>query len=76
MRHRDHLVLVLLERLFDLRQLRTVPDGRFQLRDLDAVGLEAIGKGVCEVAGVKDEDVVAGLHQVRCHEVPAQGAGS
>jgi hypothetical protein len=68
------LVLLLLQRLLDLGQLGTAPDGRFELRNVRAVGLEAVGEGAAEVAGVKDESVVAGLGEVGGDEVPAESA--
>lgn len=65
------LVFLLLEGLFDLRQLRAAADGRLDLGDVRAVGLEAVGEGVGEVAGVQDEGVVAGFGEVGGDEVPA-----
>lgn len=65
------LVFLLLERLFDLRQLRAAADGGFELGDVRAVGLEAVGEGVGEVPRVKDEGVVTGFGEVGGDEVPA-----
>lgn len=70
------LVLLLLERGLDLVQLRAVADGRLQLCGLHAVGLQAVGERVGEVAGVQDEGLIAGLAQVGSNLVPAQGAGA
>lgn len=76
MRDSDELVLLLLKRLLDLIELWTVANWGLQLRGLDAVGLKAVGEAVSEVAGVKDKDLIAGLGEVGCHLVPAEGAAA
>lgn len=43
---------------------------------VDAVGGEAVCEGVAEVAGMQDEDVVAGFGEVGRDEVPAYGAAA
>lgn len=70
-RDRHELILLLLERLLDLRQLRAAADRGLDLRDVRAVGLEAVGEGVGEVPGVQHQGVVAGFGEVGGYEVPA-----
>ena len=72
----DDLVALLLERLFDLVELRALANGRLQLRRLDAVRLEAVGKGIGEVARVQDKGFVAGLDEIGSDLVPTEGAGA
>lgn len=48
----DKLVFLLLQGLLDLVQLRSLSNGSLKLGSLDAVGLEAIGEAVGEVASV------------------------
>ena len=75
--HGDHLVLLGLEGLLDLGQLRPATHGvGGQLGHFGAVCLEAVGEAVAEVAGAEDQHVLAGLDQVGGHNVPAQGAGA
>lgn len=72
----EHLVLLLFERLLDFIKLRSVANWRLQLCRLDAICLEAVGKGVCEVTSMEDEYLVAGLNQVGGDLVPSQCTGA
>jgi hypothetical protein len=72
----NHLVLLVLERLLDLVELRPVTNWRLELCHLDAVRLEAVGEGIRKVAGVQDEDLIAGLDQVGGDLIPSEGAGA
>lgn len=72
----DQLVGLLLEGFLDLRVGGAITDGRLQLGDVCAVGLQAGGVGVAEVAGVEDESVLALLDQVGRDHVPAEGTGA
>lgn len=66
------LVLLLLEGLLNLVQLRAVSNRCLELGCLDAVGLKAVCEAVGEVAGVQDEGLVAPLRQVDGNLVPAE----
>lgn len=65
------LILLLPQRLLDLWKLRTVSDGRLELRHIRAVDAEAVRERVAEVPCVQDERVVAGLGEVCGDEIPA-----
>lgn len=54
MRNSEELVLFLLQRLLHLRQLRSITNGRFELRGIDAIGLKAVGERIGKVAGMED----------------------
>lgn len=69
----DDFVLFLLQRLFDLVELRAVTDGCLELCGLDTICLEAIGEAVGKVARVEDESVIARLSQVGGDLVPTEG---
>ncbi len=43
---------------------------------MDTVRFEAICEAVCEVAGVQDEDVVAGFGEIGSDLIPAECAGA
>lgn len=57
----ENLVLLLLEGLLDLIELRSVANRCLELCDLRAVCFEAVGKRVCEISGVENKDIVARL---------------
>lgn len=70
----EELVGLGLEGLLDLLEGGAVSDGGLELGGIGAVGLQASGEGVGEVAGVQDESVLVLFDQVGGHHVPAQGA--
>jgi hypothetical protein len=74
--NRDDLVALLLQRLLNLVELRSVADGSLELSDLGAVCLKAVGERVGKVACVQDEDLITRLGQVRGDLVPAECAGA
>ena len=72
----DELVVLLLQSLLDLVQLRSVANGSLELCCLDAICLEAVCERVGKVTSVQDKDVIAGLCEVGGDLVPAEGAGA
>jgi hypothetical protein len=68
----QHLVLLLLQRLLDLIELRSVANWRLELCRLDAICLEAVRERVGEVTSVQNEDLIAGLYQVCCNLIPSE----
>ena len=69
----DDLVGLLLQGLLDLLKRGALADGGLDLRGVGAVGFQARGEGVGEVAGVQDEGVLTLLDQVGGDDVPAEG---
>ena len=69
-REGEHLVLALLERLFNLLNGRLVADWCTELLDLGSVDGQALGEGIAKVARVEHEDILSGLYEVRCSHVP------
>lgn len=72
----DELVLLLLERLLDLVELRSTAHGPSDGGDLGAVGGEAIRECITKVAAAQNENVLAWFHQVDGNNVPTQSAGT
>jgi len=73
-RHGEDLVLLLLEGLLDVRDLRPPANGPVELGDVGAVGAQAVGEAVAKVAGAQDKGILTGLDEVDGDEVPAEGA--
>jgi len=69
----QELVLLLLEGLLDLVQLRAVANGCLELSGLDTICLETIGEAVGKVSSVEDEDIVSRLGQVGSNLIPSEG---
>lgn len=72
----DDLVLLLLEGLLDLRERGPLTDRGLELSGTHAIGLQAGGERVTEVASVQDEGVLIPLDQVGGHDIPAQGTAA
>jgi hypothetical protein len=73
-RNSQELVLLLSQRSLDLIQLWTVADWSFELRSLNTVCFEAVGKRVGKISSVQDQHFLARFSKVRGNLVPAQCA--
>lgn len=76
MRYGDDLVLLLLQGLLDLGELRTSANRPVELGNRGAVGGKAVGEGITEVACAQDKRVLAGLDEVCGDNIPTQGPGA
>ena len=68
----DDLVLLALQGGLDIGQLRTATDGGgLKHVDVRAVGPQAVGEPITEIASAQDESVLAGFEQVGGDDIPA-----